>query len=322
MQTRPIGSLRVSVVGLGCNQFGRKIDARSSRLVIDAALDEGINFLDTSDRYGNGPLPFSGRGRSEEFIGKALAGRRDKVVLATKFGNPMTDDPNHRGGRPAWVKVAVEDSLRRLRVDHIDLYQMHRPDPATPIAETLGALNELIDEGKVREIGCSNFTAAQLSEAITVARDDNLRGFVSVQNEYSLLCREAEADVLPMCVENGIAFLPYFPLASGLLTGKYRKGEAPPSDSRLAGYPPNRPHLDLSDANLELTGRLDAIAAISGHSLLDLAFAWLATRPAVASVIAGATRPEQVRANAATVAWQPTSAELAAVDNVLNRAEE
>ncbi|BCB91327.1 aldo/keto reductase [Phytohabitans suffuscus] len=316
MRKRSIGSLEVSAVGLGCNQFGRKIDAEATKSVIDAALDAGVNFLDTSDRYGYGTAPFSAYGRSEEFIGKALAGRRDKVVLGTKFGNPMGDDPRNRGGGRRWVRIAVEDSLRRLNVDHIDLYQLHRPDPATPILETLAALDELVDEGKVREIGCSNFTAAQLGEAVAVAAGNGLRGFASVQNEYSLLVREPEAEVLPLCVAHGVAFLPYFPLAAGLLTGKYVKGEAPPADSRLANFKPNRPWLDLSDGNLDKAGRLGEWAESRGHTLLELAFAWLVARPGVASVIAGATRPEQVRMNAGTVSWELSAADLAEIDTL------
>ena len=314
MQTRSIGSLKVPVIGLGGNQFARKIDVDATRSVIDAALDVGVNFIDTSDRYGYGPLPYSGHGNSEVFIGQALAGRRDKVVLATKFGNPMGDDPQNKGGSRRYVKFAIEESLRRLNVDHVDLYQIHRPDDDTPVAETLGALGELIAEGKVREIGCSNFTAAQLAEAEQAAKDNGLPRFVSVQNEYSMLCREPEAEVLPLCAKHDIAFLPYFPLASGLLTGKYVKGEAPPSDSRLANYKPNRPHLSLSDENLDTSAKLGAWAEARGHTLLELAFAWLLAHPTVASVIAGATRPDQIQTNAGTASWELTKEDLAEID--------
>jgi aryl-alcohol dehydrogenase-like predicted oxidoreductase len=316
METRSIGSLQVSAVGLGCNQFGRKIDVDATRSVIDAALDSGINFLDTSDRYGYGDLPFSKHGRSEEFIGECLKGRRDKVVLATKFGNPMGDDPANRGGGRRWVTIAIEDSLRRLQVDHVDLYQIHRPDPDTPIEETLTVLGELITAGKVREIGCSNFTAAQLTDAIEVAEKNNLQGFVSLQNEYSLLIRGAEDDVLPICERNSIGFLPYFPLASGLLTGKYVAGQEAPTDSRLANFKPNRPHLALDEANLAKAGALGTWAESKGHSLLELAFAWLAAQPAVASVIAGATKPEQVSANAKTVEWKLSDDDLKEIDAI------
>jgi len=316
METRSIGSLKVSTVGLGCNQFGRKIDIDTTRSVIDAALDSGINFLDTSDRYGYGDLPFSHHGASEEFLGECLKGRRDRVVLATKFGNPMGDDPRNRGGGRRWVKIAIEDSLRRLQVDHVDLYQIHRPDPDTPIEETLTVLGELIAEGKVREIGCSNFTAEQLTEAVEVAEKTNLQGFVSAQNEYSLLIRGAEQDVLPLCERYGVAFLPYFPLAAGLLTGKYVAGQEAPSDSRLANFKPNRPHLALDEANLAKAGALGAWAESKGHSLLELAFAWLSAQPAVASVIAGATKAEQIRANAQTAAWKLTDEELKEIDQI------
>jgi aryl-alcohol dehydrogenase-like predicted oxidoreductase len=316
METRSIGSLKVSTVGLGCNQFGRKIDIDTTRSVIDAALDSGINFLDTSDRYGYGDLPFSHHGASEEFLGECLKGRRDQVVLATKFGNPMGDDPRNRGGGRRWVRIAIEDSLRRLQVDHVDLYQIHRPDPDTPIEETLTVLGELIAEGKVREIGCSNFTAEQLTEAVEVAEKTNLQGFVSVQNEYSMLIRGAEADVLPLCEQYDVAFLPYFPLAAGLLTGKYVAGQPAPSDSRLANFKPNRPHLALDEANLAKAGALGVWAESKGHSLLELAFAWLAAQPAVASVIAGATKPEQIRANAQTASWKLTDEELKEIDQI------
>ena len=314
MQTRSIGLLTVSAIGLGGNQFGRKIDVDATRSVIDAALDAGVNFVDTSDRYGHGPLPYSGHGRSEEFIGQALAGRRDKVILATKFGIPMGDDPRNCGGSRRYVKIAIEESLRRLNVDHIDLYQIHQPDADTPVAETLGALGELIAEGKVREIGCSNFTSAQLAEAEQAAKDNDVPRFVSVQNEYSLLCREPEAEVLPLCAKYDIAFLPYFPLASGLLTGKYTKGQPPPSDSRLANYEPNRPHLGLTDQNLDMAARLGAWAEARGHTLLDLAFAWLLAHQTVASVIAGATRPDQIQTNAGTASWELTQEDLAEID--------
>jgi aryl-alcohol dehydrogenase-like predicted oxidoreductase len=316
MQKNSLGSLQVSEIGLGCNQFGRKIDIDASKSVIDAALDSGINYLDTSDRYGYGDLPFSGHGRSEEFIGQALKGCRDQVVLATKFGNPMGDDPANRGGSRRYVRIAIEASLARLQVDHIDLYQIHRPDESTPIEETLGALNELIQEGKVREIGCSNFTVAQLTEAAEVAATNDLQGFVSVQNEYSLLHRTPEEGVLDVCAKHQIGFIPYFPLASGLLTGKYVKGQPPPSDSRLANFKPNRPHLALDEANLDKAGRLSEFAESRGHTLVELAFAWLLARPEVASVIAGATKPEQIRANAATPSWRLTNEDLAELDKI------
>lgn len=315
MKKRSIGPLSASVVGIGCNQFGRKIDAEQTKAIINAALDAGINYLDTSDRYGSGTLPFSGHGRSEEFIGEALKGRRDRVVLATKFGNPMGDDPRDRGGNRRWVLMAIEDSLRRLQTDYIDLYQIHRPDADTPIEETLGALNELVEQGKVREIGCSNFTVAQLEEAARAGDGLNKR-FVSVQNEYSLLHREPENGVLQICADNGIAFLPYFPLASGMLTGKYTKGRDAPEGARLASFAPNRPHLGLTDENLDRVARLSDFAADHGHTLLELAFSWLLAHPEVASVIAGTTTPEQVRSNASAASWELSKEDLAEIDQL------
>jgi aryl-alcohol dehydrogenase-like predicted oxidoreductase len=301
METRRIGSLEVSVVGLGCNNFGKRLDAAATARVVDAALDAGVNFLDTADMYGGT--------KSEEFLGRALAGRWDRVVIATKFGWPL--DETRKGAKAGYVKRAVEDSLRRLGTDRIDLYQLHRPDPDTPIAETLGALADLVREGKVREIGCSNFSAAQLEEAERAAAGGPR--FASVQNEYSLLRRDAEEEVLPACERLGLAFLPYFPLANGLLTGKYRRGRPLPEGTRLAE--PGRPALD--ERLLDTVERLLAFAEERGHTLLELAFGYLLARPEVASVIAGATRPEQVRANAAASAWTLTAEERAALAGLL-----
>ena len=315
MEIRHIGGLSVSVVGLGCNNFGRRIDAEASAAVVSAALDMGINFFDTADRYGYGDQPFSGQGRSEEFLGKALAAHRSDVVIATKFGIAMSDDSTDRGGKPDYVHRACEASLRRLGTDYIDLYQIHRPDPGTPIDETLGALSELVQAGKAREVGCSNFSASQLDDAMRASSEQRLVRFESVQNEYSLLHREPEADVLPACEKHGAAFLPYFPLASGLLTGKYTKGEAPPEGTRLAFWQP-RKHLNLSDATLERVERLSEFARSRGHGLLELAMSWLAARPAVASVIAGATSPEQVRSNAGAAGWSLTGEEIAELDQI------
>jgi aryl-alcohol dehydrogenase-like predicted oxidoreductase len=315
VEIRHIGGLSVSVVGLGCNNFGRRIDAEASAAVVSAALDMGINFFDTADRYGYGDQPFSGQGRSEESLGKALAAHRSDVVIATKFGIAMSDDSTDRGGKPDYVHRACEASLRRLGTDYIDLYQIHRPDPGTPIDETLGALSELVQAGKVREVGCSNFSASQLDDAMRASSEQRLVRFESVQNEYSLLHREPEADVLPACEKHGVAFLPYFPLASGLLTGKYTKGEAPPEGTRLAFWQP-RKHLNLSDATLERVERLSEFARSRGHGLLELAMSWLAARPAVASVIAGATSPEQVRSNAGAAGWSLTREEIAELEQI------
>jgi aryl-alcohol dehydrogenase-like predicted oxidoreductase len=304
METRTIGSLEVSVVGLGCNNFGRRLDAAQTASVIDAALDAGINFFDTADVYGGG--------QSETFIGQALGSRRNAVVIATKFGNPM--DGQGSGASRAYIQQAVEASLRRLGTDHIDLYQLHRPDPNVSIEETLGALDELVQVGKVREIGCSNFSVEQL-RAAEAARTGGAR-FVSVQNEYSLLRRDPERDVLPECERAGITFLPYFPLASGLLSGKYRRGEPAPSDSRLAGG--GRADL-LSDQNLAIVEDLIQFAESRGHTILELAVSWLLARPVVASVIAGATKPEQVHVNAGAGSWQLTNDELSEIGRIVGR---
>jgi aryl-alcohol dehydrogenase-like predicted oxidoreductase len=304
MEKRKIGRLEVPVVGLGCNNFGWRIDAAETARVVDAALDAGVNFLDTADSYA--------KGQSEEFLGQALRGRWNRVVIATKFGSKM--DEGLEGASPAYLRRAVEDSLRRLGTDHIDLYQLHRPDPKTPIAETLEALNGLVKAGKVREIGCSNFTGEMIREADSAAEKAGWARFVSVQNEYSLLHREPEKDALPECVRHGLAFLPYFPLANGLLTGKYRRGEAAPAGSRgEAGWGPKV----FTEENLGIVEGLRAFAESRGHSLLELAFSWLVSRPAVASVIAGAKSPEQVRANARAAGWKLTEPELVEVDRLL-----
>jgi aryl-alcohol dehydrogenase-like predicted oxidoreductase len=303
VRKRKIGSLDVSVVGLGCNNFGTRIDEAATVEVVDAALDAGIQFFDTADTYG--------KGLSEEYLGRAVGGRRGQVVIATKFGSTM--DEQRRGARPEYVRQAAEDSLRRLGTDYIDLYQIHKPDPAVPIADTLGALDELVRAGTVREIGCSNFSAEQLREGETAARGG--ARFASVQNEYSLLHREPEAEVLRECERQGLGFLPYFPLASGLLTGKYRRGQAAPQGTRITegGWRSDV----LTDENLERVEGLIAFAESRGRTLLELAFSWLLARPAVASVIAGATSPAQVRGNAAAAGWQLTDAELSEVDVIV-----
>lgn len=305
MKTRRIGSLSVSVVGLGCNNFGGRLDEAATLRVVDAALDAGVNFFDTADTYGGTD--------SETFLGRVLEGRRDRVVLATKFGSKI-DDARAGGARPEYIRRAVEDSLRRLRTDHIDLYQLHRPDPEVPIAETLGALSELVEQGTVREVGSSNFDRAQLEEAESIAAAGGAR-FVSVQNEYSLLRREAELEVLPTCARLGIAFLPYFPLFSGLLTGKYRRGRPQPPGTRITGNPRWEAH--LTEENLDLIERLSAYAEARGRTLLDLAFAWLLAKPEVASVIAGATNVEQIEANAAAGTWELSPEQLSEVDSLL-----
>ena len=292
------------MVGLGCNQFGRRVDLDGTRRVVDSALQCGVSFLDTADIYGDG-------GASEELLGQVLEGRRDQVVLATKFGMDMGDGKGPRGSR-GYVQQAAEASLRRLRTDVIDFYWYHQPDGETPIEETLGALDGLVRAGKVRGIGASNFTAQQLDEADAVARRQGLTRFTAVQNEYSLLVREAEREVLPACQRLGIAFVPYFPLASGLLTGKYRRNQAAPSGSRLAARE--------QVATEEQWSRLEAVEAFAGErglSMLQVAIGALLARPVVASVIAGATRPDQVSANASAADWQPTEQDMAELERVL-----
>jgi aryl-alcohol dehydrogenase-like predicted oxidoreductase len=308
METRKIGSLNVSGVGLGCNNFGGRLDADATAEVVRASLEAGINFFDTADVYGST--------KSEEFLGKALAGRRDEAVIATKFGGKV--DEERKGARPEYVRRAAEDSLRRLGTDRIDLYQIHTPDPDVPIAETLGALNELVQAGKVREIGCSNFSVEQLRAAEAGAPEGGAR-FVSVQNEYSLLHRAPEQDgVLSECERAGLAFLPYFPLAGGMLTGKYRQGRPAPEGTRLAGGGSGR---FLNDANLVRVEALIQYAEAQGHTVLELAISWLLTRPAVASVIAGGTKTEQVRGNVAAAGWRLTADDLARIDAILSQPE-
>jgi len=301
MEYRKLGSLNVSLIGIGCNNFGWRTDAAGTAAVVDAALGAGINFFDTADVYGGG--------QSEEFLGAALKGRRAKAIIATKFGIKMGE--GKEGARAQYVRDALDASLQRLQTDVIDLYQIHRPDPNTPIAETVQALNDAVKAGKVREIGCSNFSVEQMRAANSTSGPKH---FASVQNEYSLMKREPEADVLPECARTGVAFLPYFPLANGLLTGKYRKGSPFPESSRAKdAFGPKV----FTDENLERADALMAFARSRGHSLLDLAFSWLAARPEVSSVIAGARNAEQVRANSAAATWKLTAADMAEVDNLL-----
>jgi aryl-alcohol dehydrogenase-like predicted oxidoreductase len=299
-------SPQVSVVGLGCNNFGRRLDLDATRAVVEAALELGVTFLDTADVYG--------RGASEEMLGQILQERRDEVVLATKFGMDMGDGRGPRGSRQ-YIEQSVESSLRRLRTDVIDLYWYHRPDGQTPIAETLSALDELIQAGKVRAIGASNFDAELIVEADAIAHERGLTPFAAVQNEYSLLVRDAERYVLPTCERLGIGFVPYFPLASGLLTGKYRRGEAAPAGARLAGRDQiaTPEQFDLLDALQEYADEREL-------SLIQVAIGGLLASSTVASVIAGATKPEQVRANAAAARWSPDEEDLAALRTLLDSA--
>lgn len=316
METRSIGSLSVTVVGLGCNNFARKIDQEHSTEVVNAALESGITHFDTADRYGYGDHPYSGEGLSEAYLGKALGSRRPNVTIASKFGNPLDSDPVlHRGGSRRWVTQACEESLRRLGTDHIDLYQMHNPDPGTPFEETLGALNDLVAAGKVREIGCSGYSGEQLTESVKVSKDNGFAHFVSAMHDYSLIVRAPEKELLPACERLGIAFLPYFPLASGLLTGKYVKGQPAPEGSRLEFWTP-RPAFALSDDNLDRVQGFTDFATARGHTIVELAMSWLAARPEIASVIAGATTPGQVRENAAAASWKLSAEDLAEIDKL------
>jgi aryl-alcohol dehydrogenase-like predicted oxidoreductase len=313
MQTRSIGSLDASVVGLGCNNFGGRIDEAATKKVVDAALDAGITLFDTADIYGGT--------RSEEYLGRALGRRRDQALIATKFGGPI-DDERKGGASAAYIPRACDDSLRRLGTDRIDLYQVHFPDQATPLEETLGALDELVRAGKVREIGCSNFSAEMIEESARISADHGWARFVSVQNEYSLLRRGPEKQgVLDACAKHDVAFIPYFPLASGVLSGKYKRGAAPPAGTRLAGMPVERQEQALSPSTMDRVEALDGWAQAQGRTLLELAFAWLLAKPVVACVIAGATKPEQAAANAAAGGLLLTDADMAEIDAVIAAAK-
>src|SRR6476660_6957069 len=302
MRTRELGQggPEVSVVGLGTNNFGMRIDYDRTALVIDAALEHGITLFDTADIYG--------QGMSEDFIGRALEGRRDKVLLATKFGKPMDERPDDSRGSRDYIRWAVEGSLRRLRTDVIDVYQMHEPDPSTPIETTLDALHELVQEGLVRHIGSSNYSATQIEEADRVARERGVTRFVAAQNHYSLVEREVEDEILPACERLGVGMLPFFPLASGLLTGKYKRGE-PATEGRLAGR-------EIHEERWDRLEQLERFAKERGASVVEVAIGGLAAIPAVASVIAGATKPEQVSANVKAGDWEPSAEDLTALNSL------
>jgi aryl-alcohol dehydrogenase-like predicted oxidoreductase len=303
MQYRRLGDsgLVVSAVGLGGNNFGRRIDLDATRAVVNTAMDEGITLIDTADIYGE----------SEDFLGKLLRGNRDNLVIATKFGNPLHGPDWEARAARRYIMRAIESSLRRLRTEYIDLYQLHVPDRGTPIDETLAALDELVKSGKVRYLGICNVDGWQVADADWTARTRGVSRFVSVQNNYSLLEREIEREVTPACERFGLGILPYFPLASGLLTGKYRRGEPPPAGTRLAGRPEA-----LNDRVFDVIEKLEKYAAERGRTLLDVAIGGLAAQPAVASVIAGATKPEQVRANVVAGLWEPTDDDLRALDEI------
>lgn len=313
MDFRNLGKsgLKVSVVGLGCNNFAMKCDAEQTRSVVHRALDEGVTFFDTADIYGN-------RGGSEELLGKALGARRREILIASKFGMAMGDGPYIRGASRRYIVAAAEASLRRLNTDYLDLYQLHFPDPETPQEETLSALDDLVRAGKVRYIGSSNFAGWALADAIWISRTRGLAPYISAQNQYNLLDRRIERELVPACKEFGVGILPYFPLASGFLTGKYRKGAEPPKGSRLALMQRMASEW-MTEANFATLGRLDEFANSRGHGLLDLAVGWLASQPQVSSVICGATTPEQVSDNVKAGAWKLSAEELTEVDKITKK---
>jgi aryl-alcohol dehydrogenase-like predicted oxidoreductase len=308
MQHRNLGrsGLRVSVVGLGCNNFGMKLDLEGTRRVVHKALDCGITLFDTADSYGN-------MGGSEEALGQILGNRRKDIVLATKFGSPMDPAETKKGASRRYILSAVEASLGRLKTDWIDLYQLHWPDPLTPIDETLRALDDLIRAGKVRYIGCSNLPAWQVVDALWRAKQSGGTPFIACQDEYSLLVRDVERELVPAMSVHGLGLLPYFPLASGLLTGKYQRNAALPANARLAQLSRLADRF-LTDAHWQTVGDLQGFCAARGHSLLELAFSWLASRPLVASVIAGATEPAQVEQNVEAIAWDLSQEDIADID--------
>ncbi len=312
MRQRPFGAtnLTVSAVGLGCNNFGIRLDAEDTRKVVHAAFDAGVTLFDTADIYGN-------RGDSERLLGKALGARRKDIVLVTKFGLPMDGSGRRQGGSRRYVRQALEASLKRLKTDWIDAYFMHRPDPATPIEETLRGLDDLVRQGKVRHIGCSNFSVAQIRAAQETARSKDLTAFAATEDQYNLLSRGIERELMPVIAAEKLALLPYFPLASGMLTGKYCLGRPMPEGTRLAN--PRYSDRFLNDGNFRIVERLEQFCAARGRTLLELAFGWLLAKPAVAGVIAGASTPEQLVQNANAAGWQLAADEVAEVDRLTER---
>jgi aryl-alcohol dehydrogenase-like predicted oxidoreductase len=313
MEYRNLGNsgLQVSLVGLGCNNFGRRCDQDATSDIVHKAIDLGVTLFDTADVYGP-------RGMSEEFLGKALEGKRHDVVLATKFCSPMGEGPSMSGASRRYIMNAVEASLKRLGTDYIDLYQIHRPDPKTPIDETMRALDDLVKQGKVRYIGHSNFSGWQTAECHYISKAEHLTPFVSAQNQYNLLERAIEGELVPACKEFGVSVLPFFPLASGFLTGKYKKGEPMPEGARLTAMGPMAERM-LSERNWATLGGLSEFAESHGHTMLELAMGWLASLPYVASVIAGATRPDQVEQNVKAGEWHLTAEEMAEIDTITKR---
>ncbi len=313
MEYRTLGKsgLQVSVAGLGCNNFGMRIDTEQTRVVVHRALDEGISLFDTADIYG-------GRGKSEEMLGKALGNRRKDVVIASKFGMAMGDGPYLKGGSRRYIMAAVEDSLKRLGTDYLDLYQIHAPDPDTPQEETLSALDSLVRSGKVRYIGSSNFAGWQVAEAACIAREHDFAPYISAQNQYNLLDRRIERELIPACRHFGVGILPYFPLASGFLTGKYKRGQEPPKDTRLAMMGARASQM-LSNENFALLDKLQEFARSRGHSIVELATSWLLAQPEVSSVISGATKPEQVSENVTACGWNMTADEAGEINALSKR---
>ncbi|MDC3080102.1 aldo/keto reductase [Rhodospirillaceae bacterium] len=313
MEYRNLGSsgLRVSLVGLGCNNFGMRLDLEQTRAVVDRAFDLGITLFDTADMYG-------GRGGSETQLGKILGHRRKDIVLASKFGMAMSDDGAKIGASRRYIMSAVEDSLRRLKTDWIDLYQLHQPDPLTPLDETMQALDDLVTQGKIRYIGCSNLPSWQVVESQWISKSMGLNRFVSCQDEYNILNRNVEAELIPAMQKYGCGLLPYFPLASGLLTGKYKRTEMP-EGARLTDMPTFANRIYLTDENFDIVDNLNKFANKTGHSILELAFGWMASRPTTASIIAGATKPEQIDANVAAVNWGLSQSEIDEVDKISAR---
>ena len=310
MEFRKLGNsgLKVSEVGLGGNNFGWWVDEQTSAVVINSAIEAGINFIDTADVYD--------QGHSEEYIGRALGDKRHQVIIATKFGGPMGQDPNERGGSRYHVLQAVDNSLKRLQTDYIDLYYMHMPDGSTPIEETLYTLDSLVKSGKVRYIGCSNFAAWQVNEALWTSKTNHLAAFIVVQQRYNLLSREIERELVSCCEAHGIGVIPYSPLANGLLTGKYRQGQKPPKDSRLSTTVLPGMKRVLDGANWEMLSKLETFTEECGHTLSELAIAWLLAKPWLVSVIAGARKVEQVTSNVAAAEWKLTNDEVSAVDAI------
>lgn len=313
MEYRNLGNsgLKVSVVGLGCNNFGMMIDAQQTKSVVDTALDQGITLFDTADVYGGG--------QSEEYLGKALGKKRPQAIIATKFGNPMGPAPNQTGASGHYIVRAVEASLKRLRTDYIDLYQIHKPDPETPIEETMRALDDLVRQGKVRYVGCSNFSGWQLVESHWTAMTGGLEHFVSAQNRYSILSRGIEADLLPACEQYGVGILPFFPLESGLLTGKYKVGASPRKGTRWHAWKGRGPLIDAfwSEERFVKVKALETVCDTYGHSLLDLAIGWLVDNPIVSSVIAGATKPAQIKGNVKAGEFRPSEEEKHEIDEII-----